>query len=125
VTAALLSPLRRLKGVIGSFACGRQGELLASDMPLAYTPDTLVGIAARIGTLLQTAREALPSCRTVSLAFAEHRLHARRHRSGVLCVLAFADAEQRQLEIWVRLVSLRLSAGAPPSARAAASPAVV
>lgn len=104
--------LRGVDGVVGSFACDDEGRLLASDMPAPYAPALLELAAAGLATLLQTGDEALPRCRSVSLAFAEHLLVVRRSAFGLLCVLTTLGADRARLRRVVRLASLRFGARA-------------
>lgn len=89
-----VADLRRVAGVIGSFACGKLGELLWSDMPPPFAGEQVERAAAHLSTLLQTADEALTLCSELSLCFAEHQLHVRRSPDGLLCVLAERDADR-------------------------------
>jgi hypothetical protein len=110
VSSEALDRLRHVSGVLGSFACGTTGQLLVADMPERYTRAELESTAARLSNMFQTVDEAVPECKRLRLAFAEHQLLVRRYASGLLCVLTAAEFDRQMLRITTRLVIRSLSA---------------
>jgi hypothetical protein len=108
VSAEPLDQLRQVQGVLGSFTCGAHGQLLLTDMPPEYSLPDLESTAARIVNMFQTADEALPSCRNLSLGFGQHQLLARRHRAGLLCILTTTTPDRQLLKVTLRMVLRRL-----------------
>jgi hypothetical protein len=109
-TDETLDRLRHVSGVLGSFTCCATGQLLATDMPEHYTRADLEGAAARLSNMFQTVDEAVSDCKNLRLAFADHQLHIRRYRAGLLCVLTAAEFDRQMLRVTTRLVIRRLIA---------------
>lgn len=105
-----LLALRRVPGVLGSFVCGPQGQLLLLDMPLELELEALERTSVRLMNLLQTATETLPSCSSMRLRFGAAELLATRLRCGLLCVLAGAELDRELLSVATQTLSRRLSA---------------
>jgi hypothetical protein len=104
VSSEALNRLRHVSGVLGSFTCGRTGQLLIADMPQRYTRAELENTAARLSNMFQTVDEAVPECESLRLAFAEHQLLVRHYASGLLCVLTAAEFDRQMLRITTRAV---------------------
>jgi predicted regulator of Ras-like GTPase activity (Roadblock/LC7/MglB family) len=107
-----LLALRRVAGVLGSFVCGPQGQLLLLDMPEEIELEALERTSARLMNLLQTAAETLPSCQSMRLRFGAAELVATRLRYGLLCVLTGAGLDSQLLELTTQTLARRLSAAA-------------
>ena len=105
-----LLALRRVNGVLGSFVCGPQGQLLLLDMPPEIALEALERTSARLMNLLQTATETLPSCSSLRLRFEGAELVATRLRGGLLCVLAGDELDRELLSATTQTLSRRLSA---------------
>jgi hypothetical protein len=105
-----LLALRRVSGVLGSFVCGPQGQLLLLDMPAEIELEALERTSARLMNLLQTATETLPLCSSLRLRFDGAELVALRLRSGLLCVLADDALDRELLTVATQTLSRRLSA---------------
>lgn len=105
-----LVALRRVTGVLGSFVCGPQGQLLLLDLPQEVDLPALERTTARLMNLLQTAVETLPSSQTLRLHFAAADLVATRLRFGMLCVLTNAQLDDELLAVAMQTLARRLSA---------------
>jgi len=105
-----LTGLRRIAGVLGSFVCGPQGQLLLLDMPPELELEALERTSARLMNLLQTAAETLPSCRSMRLRFGAAELVATRLRYGLLCVLTGEQLDRELLAVATQTLARRLSA---------------
>jgi hypothetical protein len=105
-----LSALRRVAGVLGSFVCGPQGQLLLLDMPWEIELQALEQTSARLINLLQTASETLPRCDNIRLRFGAAELLATRLRFGLLCVLTDAQLDRDLLAVATQTLARRLAA---------------
>lgn len=105
-----LAGLKRVAGVLGSFVCGPQGQLLLTDMPPEHELEALERTAARLMNLLQTASETLPECRTIRLRFADTELVSVRLRYGLLCVLTTSTPDRELLDVTTQKIARRLAA---------------
>jgi predicted regulator of Ras-like GTPase activity (Roadblock/LC7/MglB family) len=105
-----LLALRRVSGVLGSFVCGPQGQLLLLDLPAEIELEALERTSARLANLLQTATETLPNCNSLRLRFEGAELVATRLGGGLLCVLADDALDRELLSAATQTLSRRLSA---------------
>jgi hypothetical protein len=105
-----LLALRRVAGVLGSFVCGPQGQLLLLDMPVQIELEALERTSARLINLLQTASEALPDCTSLRLRFGSAELVATRLRCGLLCVLTDPQLDRELLSVATQSLARRLTA---------------
>jgi predicted regulator of Ras-like GTPase activity (Roadblock/LC7/MglB family) len=110
VSGEPLVTLRRVTGVLGSFVCGPQGQLLLLDLPQGVDLPALERTTARLMNLLQTAVETLPCSHTLRLRFATADLVATRLRYGLLCVLADTTRDDELLAVAMQTLARRLSA---------------
>ena len=101
--------LRRVAGVLGSFVCGPQGQLLLLDMPQIEL-EALERTSARLMNLLQTASETLPDCNALRLRFGTAELVATRLRFGLLCVLTEPQLDRELLSVATQTLARRLTA---------------
>jgi predicted regulator of Ras-like GTPase activity (Roadblock/LC7/MglB family) len=107
-----LLALRRVTGVLGSFVCGPDGQLLLLDLPEQVDLPALERTTARLMNLLQTAVETLPCSHTLRLRFVAADLVATRLRYGLLCVLTDATLDDELLAVAMSTLARRLSAAA-------------
>jgi hypothetical protein len=110
VNSEPLLALRRVAGVLGSFVCGPQGQLLLLDMPLEIELGALERTSARLINLLQTASETLPHCSSLRLRFGSAELVATRLRVGLLCVLTVPQLDRELLSVATQSLARRLAA---------------
>lgn len=105
-----LLALRRVTGVLGSFVCGPDGQLLLLDLPEEVDLPALERTTARLMNLLQTAVETLPCSHTLRLRFTAADLVATRLRYGLLCVLTESTFDDELLAVAMSTLARRLSA---------------
>jgi predicted regulator of Ras-like GTPase activity (Roadblock/LC7/MglB family) len=106
--AALLSTLRDVEGVIGSFVVDRYGQVCARDMPAMFDQQALEDAAPRIARLkeaLETQGELLDSA---TLAHGPHVLFLRASADHILCVLSPVEVKLPSLRMGTNLVLRRL-----------------
>lgn len=105
-----LLALRRVAGVLGSFVCGPQGQLLLLDMPVEIELEALERTSGRLMNLLQAASETLAECSVLRLRFGTAELTATRLRSGLLCVLTESQLDRELLSVATQSLARRLTA---------------
>ncbi|MGC4091506.1 MAG: hypothetical protein QM756_27230 [Polyangiaceae bacterium] len=112
----VLRGLRDLEGVVGSFALDETGALLEKDLPAVYHDDVLLETGPRIVRVCEAIEHGGEALDSLVLRFADHKLHIRRSRGGLLCVIASADSNPPALRMALALVARRLgSVSAPPT----------
>jgi hypothetical protein len=109
---ALLSSLREIDGVLGSFVLDGEGQLLARDLPHAFDDDTLdrAGVhLSRLRAALESDGSGFESC---VARFGPHLLLLRAARADTLCVLLPRGTNLAAAQMSSTLVARRLS---PPA----------
>lgn len=102
----LLSPLREVYGVGGSFACNTAGRLLVSDVP--EVSDLELEMAARqVLNLMSSTGEAIDVCERLTCRFTERNLEVLALEFGALCVLVEPDHDHTLLQVSMRMVARR------------------
>ena len=117
--AALLSTLRDVEGVMGSFVVDLLGQVRARDMPAMFDDHALEEAAPRIARLkdaLETQGEQIDS---VTLSHGELTLFLRTTGEIILCVLAPQDVSAPALRMGTSLVLKRLPDVLAAAAKAA------
>ena len=111
----VLKSLRDVEGVLGSFALNEGGALLEKDLPAVYHDDVLLESGPRIVRLCEAIEHGGEALDSLVLRFADYKLHIRRSRGGLLCVIANADSNPPALRRALGLVARRLgTVSAPP-----------
>lgn len=113
--AALLSTLRDVEGVMGSFVVDLIGQVRARDMPAMFDDAALQEAAPRIARLKEALETQGEQVDSVSLAHGPHSLFLRTSGENILCVLTPHDVSLPALRMATSLVLRRL-----PEALAAA-----
>jgi hypothetical protein len=103
-----LQGLRDVEGVIGSFALDDSGGLVSKDLPAVFHDDVLMESGPRIMRLCEAIEHGGEALDSLVLRFADHKLHIRRSRGGLLCVIADADSNPPALRMALALVARRL-----------------
>ncbi|MBK6576076.1 MAG: hypothetical protein IPG17_07745 [Sandaracinaceae bacterium] len=106
--APLLSTLRDVEGVMGSFVVDLLGQVRARDMPAMFDDHALEEAAPRIARLkdaLETQGEQIDS---VTLSHGPHLLFLRTAGEIILCVLVRQDVSAPSLRMGTSLVLKRL-----------------
>lgn len=111
-----LSSLRDVNGVIGSFVIDEAGQLRSRDLPAVFHDDVLVESGPRIVRVCETIEHGGEALDSLVLRFADHKLHVRRSRGGLLCVIANADSNPPALRMALALVARRLGTSVSPPA---------
>ena len=106
----ILSGLRDVEGVFGSFVLAETGELLGKDLPAVFHDDVFVETGPRVVRLCEAIEHGGEALDSLVLRFADHKLHVRRSRGGLLCVIAKLEANASALRMALALVARRLGA---------------
>ena len=109
----ILTSLRDLTGVQGSFLVSEEGELLAEDMGVLFNDELLAEVAPRVIRLCDTFGPEPSAVTSCSISFADHLLFIRPMPGGALCVLSTLDIKIPALKMGVNLILRRLSSVAP------------
>jgi predicted regulator of Ras-like GTPase activity (Roadblock/LC7/MglB family) len=104
----MLSALRDVDGVFGSFVVSKTGALAGRDLPAVFEDRVLSEVGPRLVRLhdtLSAGGQTLDSC---VMRFADHKLHVRVLQNGLLCVLTSNQANASALKMAVTLTARRV-----------------
>jgi predicted regulator of Ras-like GTPase activity (Roadblock/LC7/MglB family) len=111
--SALLSGLREVDGVLGSFVLDGDGNLLARDLPPLFDAETLSRAALHLSRL-RAALESDGSEFESSVArFGPHMVLLRAARESTLCVLLPRGTNLAAVQMSATLIARRLGGPAP------------
>ena len=119
----VLQSLRDVEGGLGSFALDEAGALLERDLPAVYHDDVLLESGPRIVRVCEAIEHGGEALDSLVLRFADYKLHIRRSRGGLLCVIANAESNPPALRMALALVARRLGSVSPPPKPAKPPPA--
>lgn len=109
---AILSTLRDVDGVIGSFVLDAEGHPSARDLPSVVDDGALGDVGPRLGRLteaLEASGKTLDGC---AMRFGAHQLYLRRCGEGLLCIVTREGCTAPALRMAAKLVAKRLDAQA-------------
>jgi hypothetical protein len=108
VPSTPIDALRDVNGVFGSFVVDNSGRLVMKDLPAVFDDSLFEEVGPRVVRLGETLSEggALPE--TVSLRFAEHRLHVKFLRAGALATLCNLSVNPSALKMAITLTARRV-----------------
>lgn len=112
-TQAALRTLKDVEGVFGSFLIGETGELFGKDLPAVFHDEVFEETGPRIVRLCEAIEHGGEALDSLVLRFADHKLHVRRSKGGLLCVIANADTNLPALRMALALVARRLGTQEP------------
>jgi predicted regulator of Ras-like GTPase activity (Roadblock/LC7/MglB family) len=123
--AVVLSGLRDVTGVYGSFMVSPEGATVARDMAAMFTDDLLDEVAGRLLRLRESFGPEGSDVLSYVLRFREHLLFVRSVRDGVLCVLSDPGVNMPALRMGASLAVRRLGPliDQPPAPPVPAPPA--
>lgn len=107
-----LRGLRDVDEVQGSFLLGAGGELVARDLPSMFHSEIFGEIGPRLVRLRETLESNGGQLGTLTLRFAEHKLHLRTVNALLLGVVTSAKVNGPALRMAINLVTRRVSAHA-------------
>jgi predicted regulator of Ras-like GTPase activity (Roadblock/LC7/MglB family) len=104
----MLSALRDVDGVFGSFAVTKTGALAGKDLPAMFDDRVLAEVGPRLMRLYETLSASGKTLDSCVMHFADHRLHVRVLQNGLLCVLTSRHANASALKMAVTLTARRV-----------------
>lgn len=127
-----LTGLRDVDDVQGSFLLGGGGELVARDLPAMFHSDIFTEIGPRLVRLRETLESTGGDLTSLTLRFAEHKLHLRSVGTLLLGVVTAAKVNGPSLRMAMNLVTRRVASHGgeiaseiPPEVSPAPAPAAV
>jgi predicted regulator of Ras-like GTPase activity (Roadblock/LC7/MglB family) len=120
----ILSGMRDVDGVHGSFIVTRSGALAGKDLPSMFDDAVLGEVGQRVARLhdgLCVGGEDFDHC---VMRFADHKLYLRSVPNGFLCVLSTTSVNTPALKMALTLTSRRLDPLIVAAASAAPSPSL-
>lgn len=120
----ILSGMRDVDGVHGSFVVTRSGALAGKDLPSMFDDAVLTEVGQRVARLhdgLCVGGEDFDHC---VMRFADHKLYLRSVPNGFLCVLSTTSVNTPALKMALTLTSRRLDPLIAAAASATPSPSV-
>ena len=115
--AQILSALRDVGGVQGSFLLQDDGSLVARDLGALLNEELLTEIAPRLLRLCDTFGGDTAPVTSCSLRFADLLLFMRPTPGGLVCAVSTLDVNMPALKMAVNLTARRLAPHFAPAAR--------
>jgi predicted regulator of Ras-like GTPase activity (Roadblock/LC7/MglB family) len=120
----VLSAMRDVDGVHGSFVVTRAGSLVGKDLPAMFDDAVLTEVGRRIARLhegLSAGGQDFDNC---VMRFADHKLYLRSVPNGFLCVLSTNAVNTPALKMALTLTSRRVDPMITDAPAVSASPSV-
>lgn len=108
VPSAPIDALRDVNGVLGSFVLDRGGHLVMKDLPAVFDDSLFEEVGPRVVRLGEALADGGELPETVSLRFAEHRLHVKFLHAGVLATLCNLSVNPAALKMAITLTARRV-----------------
>jgi predicted regulator of Ras-like GTPase activity (Roadblock/LC7/MglB family) len=108
MVSQVLSAMRDVDGVHGSFVISKSGALVGKDLPAMFDDVVLTEVGRRIARLnegLSAGGQDFDHC---VMRFADHKLYLRRTPKGFLCVLSTNGVNTPALKMALTLTSRRV-----------------
>jgi predicted regulator of Ras-like GTPase activity (Roadblock/LC7/MglB family) len=120
----VLSSLRDVDGIVGSFVVNAEGDLVAQDLP-AYFDGVVEQVAPRAIRLRDALSLSEGSVSNCTIRYADHKLSLRSVHGALLAVLANHTANAPALRMAMNLVARKCSPAELASAAYTTSPPAV
>jgi predicted regulator of Ras-like GTPase activity (Roadblock/LC7/MglB family) len=120
--AQVLTAMRDVDGVHGSFVVTKTGTLVGKDLPAMFDDAVLTEVGRRIARLnegLSAGGQDFDNC---VMRFADHKLYLRSVPNGFLCVLSTNGVNTPALKMALTLTSRRVDPMIVEAASAAPTP---
>jgi predicted regulator of Ras-like GTPase activity (Roadblock/LC7/MglB family) len=105
----VLSRLRDVQGVLGSFVISEAGDVLGRDMPKIFDDAVLREAGARVPRLHEALASGGDSLRAVVLVFADHKLRVHFAGTAYLCLMTDASVNEPALKLAANLVAKKVA----------------
>jgi predicted regulator of Ras-like GTPase activity (Roadblock/LC7/MglB family) len=106
----VLTGLRDVDEVQGSFVLAGDGALIARDLPAVFHAALFADVGPRLARLRETF-DATNATSTITMRFTDHKLHIRSVGSSLLCVLSGAAVNGPALRMAMNLVARHIEGG--------------
>jgi len=106
----VLTALREIEGIVGSFVVSSEGGLIGRDLPSVFDDDTLLRVTPRLVRLREGIASDAVDPTAIVLRYSEHKLHIRPVEAGLLCVLSESKVNTPALRVAMKLVARRIAA---------------
>jgi predicted regulator of Ras-like GTPase activity (Roadblock/LC7/MglB family) len=106
--SSILSTLRDVAGVHGSFVISDDGALLDKDLPSMFDASLFREVGPRIVRLRETFLSGGDDMDTCAIRFFEHMLFVRAMKRGYLCVLSAVGVNMPSLKMGTQLAQRRI-----------------
>jgi len=104
----VLSAMRDVDGVHGSFVIDKTGTLVGKDLPAMFDDAVLTEVGRRISRLNEGLSANGQDFEHCVMRFADHKLYLRRVPKGFLCVLSTNGVNTPALKMALTLTSRRI-----------------
>jgi predicted regulator of Ras-like GTPase activity (Roadblock/LC7/MglB family) len=104
----ILSAMRDVDGVHGSFVVTKSGALAGKDLPAMFDDAVLTEVGRRIARLNEGLSAGGQDFENCVMRFADHKLHLRAVPHGFLCVLSTNGVNTPALKMALTLTSRRV-----------------
>jgi predicted regulator of Ras-like GTPase activity (Roadblock/LC7/MglB family) len=111
----ILTALRDVRGVQGSFVIAADGALLVRDMGNLLNEELLTEVGPRVTRLCETFATETSPLTSCSLRFTDLLIFLRPMPGAVLCVVSTLEVNMPALKMGVNLTSRRLTPLLPPT----------
>lgn len=105
----ILTALKDIDGISGSFAVGKTGALVARDMPSVFDDGSLSEAGERLVRMGETLADIGDQLDLAMIRFQDHKVYLKVLASGMLCVLAHPKVNVAALRMAVNLVGRRIT----------------
>ena len=104
----VLSAMRDVDGVHGSFVVTSAGALVGKDLPAMFDDAVLTEVGRRIARLSEGLSAGGQDFDNCVMRFADHKLYLRRTPNGFLCVLSTNAVNTPAMKMALTLTSRRV-----------------
>src|SRR6266568_46276 len=123
VMREILHQLAVMPGVVGSMACGTNGEILASEFPSIFEESALRRVASLLAGENTVLKKMVGGDGSLDLRYAGGRAIVKPFATGALFVLCTSAINLQLLGMWLAEASRRLQKGGVAPASSTATPA--
>jgi predicted regulator of Ras-like GTPase activity (Roadblock/LC7/MglB family) len=108
---SVLSTLRDVDGVEGSFLLSDEGALVDKDLPAMFDAELFREVGPRVVRLRDTFSTVGDEMDTCAIRFSDFKLYIRSMQPGFLCVLCSVAVNVPALRMGIQLAQRRILAG--------------
>lgn len=105
---AALSGLSDVEGVLGGFVIDASGQLIATNLPVAFDASVFAEAGPRIVRLVEASASLTSGLKSCVLRFSEHKLYVKELKGAFLGVLLGVNASVPALKVAANLASRKI-----------------